>query len=295
MILMTSRSTLCCTTGFNPTQLLMGRNIRTMLPTLEKNPLPKWSSRTGEEKKRLSSHFSLPAVTEPGICRSCNQRYAVLSVLDYGRSRPFWPSSSINLKWGHHPWDHLSSGIIVTSNQGQPPAHPSTDQWEYGLSTHIYGGSVSALAHVCPSVVTPTTHHQVFLSGQVSLQAWPGDRSHMAFGEDDMFFEFTFNSHCLLNCFYYAFEKNTKVQPPLFTIVVESRRSCHVFSGTAVWAEKQQDEGWSCIGEMNQEGGWKQVMTATSQGQARKMRRTGGRKWQEIWWKMQNNIIIISI
>lgn len=55
----------------------------------------------------------------------------------------------------------------------------------------------------------------------------------MAFGEDGMFFEFTFNSHCSLKCFYDVIEKNTKVQPPLTTGVVESQRSCHVFSGTA--------------------------------------------------------------
>lgn len=34
----------------------------------------------------------------------------------------------------------------------------------------------------------------------------------MAFGKDEMFFEFTFNSHCLLKCFYDVIEKNTKVQ-----------------------------------------------------------------------------------
>lgn len=160
---MTSRSTLCCTTGFGPTQLLMGRNIRTMLLTLEKNLLPKWSSRTAMRgEKRLSSHFTLPAVTEPGIYRSCDQSHNILSELDYKRSWPFWPSSSSNLKWGHHPWDHLSSGIIITSNQGQPPAHLSWDRWQYGLGTHIYGSSVSELAPVRPSVVTPITHQPGF-------------------------------------------------------------------------------------------------------------------------------------
>lgn len=40
--LMCYRSTPCATTGVSPAELLMGRKIRTTLPTLEKNLQPKW-------------------------------------------------------------------------------------------------------------------------------------------------------------------------------------------------------------------------------------------------------------
>lgn len=43
--LMCYRSTPCATTGVSPTELLMGRKIRTTLPTLEKNLQPKWPNR----------------------------------------------------------------------------------------------------------------------------------------------------------------------------------------------------------------------------------------------------------
>lgn len=51
MSLMSYRSTPCSTTGFSPAELLMGRKIRTTLPTLEKNLLPKWPSRNCCERK----------------------------------------------------------------------------------------------------------------------------------------------------------------------------------------------------------------------------------------------------
>lgn len=46
MALMCYRSIPCSTTGFSPAEPLVRRKIRTSLPTLEKNLLPKWPSRT---------------------------------------------------------------------------------------------------------------------------------------------------------------------------------------------------------------------------------------------------------
>ena len=64
MALMSYRSTPCSSIGFSPAELLMGRKIRTTLPTLEKNLLPKWPSRTavkerdGKEKAKQAYYFN---------------------------------------------------------------------------------------------------------------------------------------------------------------------------------------------------------------------------------------------
>lgn len=49
--LMCYRSTPCATTGVSPAEPLMGRKIRTTLPTLEKNLQPKWPNRKTDEQK----------------------------------------------------------------------------------------------------------------------------------------------------------------------------------------------------------------------------------------------------
>lgn len=49
--LMCYRSTPCATTGVSPAELLMGRKIRTTLPTLEKNLQPKWPNRKTVKQK----------------------------------------------------------------------------------------------------------------------------------------------------------------------------------------------------------------------------------------------------
>lgn len=49
--LMCYRSTPCATTGVSPAELLMGRKIRTTLPTLEKNLRPKWPNKRTVKQK----------------------------------------------------------------------------------------------------------------------------------------------------------------------------------------------------------------------------------------------------
>ncbi|XP_061570027.1 uncharacterized protein K02A2.6-like [Cololabis saira] len=51
LALMCYRSTPCTTTGVSPAELLMGRKIKTTLPTLEKNLRPKWPNRRTVEQK----------------------------------------------------------------------------------------------------------------------------------------------------------------------------------------------------------------------------------------------------
>lgn len=62
LALMIYRSTPCSTTGFSPAELLMGRRIRTTVPTLEKNLLPKWPSRKAvrvndAKQKTVQAHY----------------------------------------------------------------------------------------------------------------------------------------------------------------------------------------------------------------------------------------------
>ena len=62
LALMVYRSTPCSTTGFSPAELLMGRKIRTTVPTLEKNLLPKWPSRKAvkendAKQKAVQAHY----------------------------------------------------------------------------------------------------------------------------------------------------------------------------------------------------------------------------------------------
>lgn len=62
--LMCYRSTPCTTMGVSPAELLMGRKIRTTLPTLEKNLRPKWPNRKivkqkdAGEKAKQAFHYN---------------------------------------------------------------------------------------------------------------------------------------------------------------------------------------------------------------------------------------------
>lgn len=54
MALMSYRATPCSSTSYSPAELLMGRRIRTTLPTIDKNLNPKWPSKPavqGKDKK----------------------------------------------------------------------------------------------------------------------------------------------------------------------------------------------------------------------------------------------------
>lgn len=91
MALMCYRATPCSTTGYSPAEMLMGRKIRTTLPTLERNLMPKWPSKTAvktkdsREKTKQAHYFNrrhgprlLPAL-EPGN--------AVITKLDHEKRR----------------------------------------------------------------------------------------------------------------------------------------------------------------------------------------------------------------
>lgn len=64
LALMSDRSTPCATTGVSPAELLMGRKIRTTLPTLEANLQPRWPdlkvirSKDTDEKQKQAFYFN---------------------------------------------------------------------------------------------------------------------------------------------------------------------------------------------------------------------------------------------
>lgn len=71
LALMCYRSTPCTTTGVSPAELLMGRKIKTTLPTLEKNLLPRWPnleavrSKDAQEKEKQLFYFNLRHGAKP--------------------------------------------------------------------------------------------------------------------------------------------------------------------------------------------------------------------------------------
>uniref|UniRef100_A0A3Q3D6C3 Integrase catalytic domain-containing protein n=1 Tax=Hippocampus comes TaxID=109280 RepID=A0A3Q3D6C3_HIPCM len=64
LALMCYRSTPCATTGVSPSELLMGRRIKTALPTLESNLQPQWPdlvavrSKDAREKQKQAFYFN---------------------------------------------------------------------------------------------------------------------------------------------------------------------------------------------------------------------------------------------
>lgn len=183
MALMSYRSTPCSTTGFSPAELLMGRKIRTTLPTLEKNLLPKWPSRTavkerdGREKAKQAHYFNrrhgarpLPAL-QPGD--------VVSSKLDYEKS---WSLPAVISSESTTPRSfvirtqhgaelrrnrrHLQPGPV---SQPIPAAHGDVT----GTDTHSDGATVLETVPVSQSVATPTTllpGQTVTRSGRVCRQ-----------------------------------------------------------------------------------------------------------------------------
>lgn len=102
------RSTPCSSTGASPAELLMGRKIRTTLPTLDSNLLPKWPNkkvikRNDAAKKKEQAYYynrrhgvkNLP-VLYPG-----NQ---VLTKVDTQKS---WLTKATVMKWSVTPRSYL--------------------------------------------------------------------------------------------------------------------------------------------------------------------------------------------
>uniref|UniRef100_A0A671U8K1 Gypsy retrotransposon integrase-like protein 1 n=1 Tax=Sparus aurata TaxID=8175 RepID=A0A671U8K1_SPAAU len=180
MALMAYRSTPCSTTGFSPAELLMGRKIRTTLPTLEENLIPKWPSMTvvidkdRKEKAKQAYYFNrrhgarpLPAL-RPGD--------VVLSKLDHERS---WSSPAVVAGEGITPRSfvirtqhgaelrrnrrHLQSQLVP-----QPtPAKPGDTT---GIDTHSDRPNMLETVPVCQSeaaLPNPLSSQTVTRSGRV--------------------------------------------------------------------------------------------------------------------------------
>ena len=183
MALMSYRSTPCSTTGFSPAELLMGRKIRTTLPTLEKNLLPKWPSRTavkerdGREKAKQAHYFNrrhgarpLPAL-QPGD--------VVFSKLDHEKS---WSLPAVISSESTTPRSFVirtQHGAELRRNRRhlQPGPVPQPIQAAHrdvtGTDKHSDGATMSETVPVSQSVATPTTPlpgQTVTRSGRVCKQ-----------------------------------------------------------------------------------------------------------------------------
>ncbi|KAK9532896.1 hypothetical protein VZT92_010259 [Zoarces viviparus] len=183
MALMSYRSTPCSATGYSPAELLIGRKIRTTLPTLEKNLLPKWPSRTavkerdGREKAKQAHYFNrrhgakpLPAL-RPGD--------VVFSKLDHEKS---WSLLAVITSDSTTP----ISFVIRTQHGAElrrirrhlqpvpvPQPIPAEHKEITGTDTHSDGANMLETVPVSQSVATPTTPlpgQTVTRSGRVCKQ-----------------------------------------------------------------------------------------------------------------------------
>lgn len=153
MALMSYRSTPCSTTGFSPAKLLMGRKIRTTLPTLEKKLLPKRPSRTavkerdGKEKAQQAHYFNrhhgarpLPAL-RPGD--------VVFSKFDHEKS---WCLPAVISSESTAP-----RSFVIRTQHGAELRQNLQPGEITGTDTPSDGATMLETVPVSQSVATPTT------------------------------------------------------------------------------------------------------------------------------------------
>lgn len=176
MALMIYRSTPCSSTGYSPAELLMGRKIRTTLPTLEKNLQPKWPSRAAvkekdeQEKAKQAYYYNrrhgarpLP-VLQPGD--------AVRSKLDHEKS---WSMPAVITSESITP-----RSFIIQTQQGaelrrnrrhlQPepvPESSSTPSENAGTDTHSDRLETVPTSQSVATPASPTPGQTVTRSGRV--------------------------------------------------------------------------------------------------------------------------------
>ncbi len=122
MALMSYRSTPCTTTGVSPAELLMGRKIRTTVPTLEKNLRPKWPNRTNVKARDLMEkakqafyynrrHGARPL---PALCPGDT----VLTKLDHEKA---WTTPAVILSESSTPRSYVISTPCHAAMEPLPP------------------------------------------------------------------------------------------------------------------------------------------------------------------------------
>lgn len=127
--LMCYRSTPCTTTGFSPAELIMGRKIRTTLPTLEKNLQPKWPNkrevkqRDAGQKAKQAFYYDHRHGTKP--LPPLHPGDAVLTKLDQEKA---WATPAIISKESVTPRSYLAAttqGAVLQQNRRHLRLEPS--------------------------------------------------------------------------------------------------------------------------------------------------------------------------
>lgn len=127
--LMCYRSTPCTTTGFSPAELIMGRKIRTTLPTLEKNLQPKWPNkkevkqRDAGQKAKQAFYYDHRHGTKP--LPPLHPGDAVLTKLDQEKA---WATPAIISKESVIPRSYLAAttqGAVLRRNRRHLRLEPS--------------------------------------------------------------------------------------------------------------------------------------------------------------------------